>query len=313
MVKIVGVRFKPAGKIYYFDPGDLRLDIGNDVIVETARGLEYGMIVIRPKLVKEEDLISPLKPIIRVASDDDSETYLENKVKTKEAFDICDEKIKDHKLEMYLIDCEYTFDRNKLIFYFTADGRIDFRELVKDLAAIFKTRIELRQIGVRDEAKILNAIGPCGRSLCCSTWIGEFMPVSIKMAKDQGLSLNPAKISGVCGRLFCCLKYEAQGYADAVKKMPSVGWLVKDLFTEKKGKVIEVNHLLENIKVEFEDKTVGVLAEGDYKVIKASKKDNIQQANQEKLDKEALAELKNLKEKSRLESEQYNGNKFVGK
>ncbi len=294
MVKIVGVRFKPAGKIYYFDPGDLKIETGNDVIVETARGLEYGMVVIRPKLVKEEDLISPLKPIIRIASDDDSETYLENKVKTKEAYDICDEKIKDHDLEMYLIDCEYTFDRNKLIFYFTADGRIDFRELVKDLAAIFKTRIELRQIGVRDEAKILNAIGPCGRSLCCSTWIGEFMPVSIKMAKDQGLSLNPAKISGVCGRLFCCLKYEAQGYADAVKKMPSVGWLVKDLFTEKKGKVIDVNHLLENIKVEFEDKTVGVLAEGDYKVIKASKKDNSQQANQEKLDKEALAELKKL-------------------
>lgn len=294
MVKIVGVRFKPAGKIYYFDPGDLKIETGNDVIVETARGLEYGMVVIRPKLVKEEDLISPLKPIIRIASDDDAETYLENKVKTKEAYDICDEKIKDHDLEMYLIDCEYTFDRNKLIFYFTADGRIDFRELVKDLAAIFKTRIELRQIGVRDEAKILNAIGPCGRSLCCSTWIGEFMPVSIKMAKDQGLSLNPAKISGVCGRLFCCLKYEAQGYADAVKKMPSVGWLVKDLFTEKKGKVIDVNHLLENIKVEFEDKTVGVLAEGDYKVIKASKKDNSQQVNQEKLDKEALAELKKL-------------------
>ena len=294
MVKIVGVRFKPAGKIYYFDPGDLKIETGNDVIVETARGLEYGMVVIRPKLIKEEDLISPLKPIIRIASDDDAETYLENKVKTKEAYDICDEKIKDHDLEMYLIDCEYTFDRNKLIFYFTADGRIDFRELVKDLAAIFKTRIELRQIGVRDKAKILNAIGPCGRSLCCSTWIGEFMPVSIKMAKDQGLSLNPAKISGVCGRLFCCLKYEAQGYADAVKKMPSVGWLVKDLFTEKKGKVIDVNHLLENIKVEFEDKTVGVLAEGDYKVIKASKKDNSQQANQEKLDKEALAELKKL-------------------
>ena len=187
MVKIVGVRFKPAGKIYYFDPGDLKIETGNDVIVETARGLEYGMVVIRPKLVKEEDLISPLKPIIRIASDDDAETYLENKVKTKEAYDICDEKIKDHDLEMYLIDCEYTFDRNKLIFYFTADGRIDFRELVKDLAAIFKTRIELRQIGVRDEAKILNAIGPCGRSLCCSTWIGEFMPVSIKMAKDQGL------------------------------------------------------------------------------------------------------------------------------
>ena len=294
MVKIVGVRFKPAGKIYYFDPGDLKLDIGNDVIVETARGLEYGMIVIRPRMVKEEDLISPLKPIIRVANNDDAETYLENKVKTKEAYDICEEKIKDHKLEMYLIDCEYTFDRNKLIFYFTADGRIDFRELVKDLAAIFKTRIELRQIGVRDEAKILNAIGPCGRPLCCSTWIGEFMPVSIKMAKEQGLSLNPAKISGVCGRLFCCLKYEAQGYADAVKRMPSVGWLVKDTFTDRKDKVTDVNHLLETIKVEYEDKTVGVLAEGDYKIIKASKKDNAQAANQEKLDKEALAELKKL-------------------
>lgn len=294
MVKIVGVRFKPAGKIYYFDPGDLKLDIGNDVIVETARGLEYGMIVIRPRMVKEEDLISPLKPIIRVANNDDAETYLENKVKTKEAYDICEEKIKDHKLEMYLIDCEYTFDRNKLIFYFTADGRIDFRELVKDLAAIFKTRIELRQIGVRDEAKILNAIGPCGRPLCCSTWIGEFMPVSIKMAKEQGLSLNPAKISGVCGRLFCCLKYEAQGYADAVKRMPSVGWLVKDNFTDRKAKVTDVNHLLETIKVEYEDKTVGVLAEGDYKIIKASKKDNAQAANQEKLDKEALAELKKL-------------------
>lgn len=294
MVKIVGVRFKPAGKIYYFDPGDLKLDIGNDVIVETARGLEYGMIVIRPRMVKEEDLISPLKPIIRVANNDDAETYLENKVKTKEAYDICEEKIKDHKLEMYLIDCEYTFDRNKLIFYFTADGRIDFRELVKDLAAIFKTRIELRQIGVRDEAKILNAIGPCGRPLCCSTWIGEFMPVSIKMAKEQGLSLNPAKISGVCGRLFCCLKYEAQGYADAVKRMPSVGWLVKDTFTDRKAKVTDVNHLLETIKVEYEDKTVGVLAEGDYKIIKASKKDNAQTANQEKLDKEALAELKKL-------------------
>lgn len=294
MVKIVGVRFKPAGKIYYFDPGDLKLDIGNDVIVETARGLEYGMIVIRPRMVKEEDLISPLKPIIRVANNDDAETYLENKVKTKEAYDICEEKIKDHKLEMYLIDCEYTFDRNKLIFYFTADGRIDFRELVKDLAAIFKTRIELRQIGVRDEAKILNAIGPCGRPLCCSTWIGEFMPVSIKMAKEQGLSLNPSKISGVCGRLFCCLKYEAQGYADAVKRMPSVGWLVKDTFTDRKAKVTDVNHLLETIKVEYEDKTVGVLAEGDYKIIKASKKDNAQAANQEKLDKEALAELKKL-------------------
>lgn len=252
MVKIVGVRFKPAGKIYYFDPADIDIELGADVIVETSRGLEYGMVVVGPREVPEEELVSPLKPIIRIANSDDKMTYAENKDKTARAYETCEEKIKEHGLEMFLIDCEYTFDRNKLIFYFTADGRIDFRDLVKDLAAIFKTRIELRQIGVRDEAKILNSIGPCGRPLCCSTWIGEFMPVSIKMAKEQGLSLNPAKISGVCGRLFCCLKYEAQGYAEAVKKMPAVGWIVKENFDGKKGKVIDVNHLLETIKVEYE-------------------------------------------------------------
>ena len=294
MIKIVGVRFRTAGKVYYFGPKNLELKLGDHVVVETARGVELGMVAVEPKDVPDDEVVQPLKTVQRIATEDDFKRAEKNKEKEKEAFKVCQEKIKKHKLDMKLVDAEYTFDNNKLLFYFTADGRIDFRELVKDLAAIFKTRIELRQIGVRDEAKILNAIGPCGRSLCCSTWIGEFMPVSIKMAKDQGLSLNPAKISGVCGRLFCCLKYEAQGYADAVKKMPSVGWLVKDLFTEKKGKVIDVNHLLENIKVEFEDKTVGVLAEGDYKVIKASKKDNSQQANQEKLDKEALAELKKL-------------------
>lgn len=294
MVKIVGVRFKPAGKIYYFDPADIEIELGTDVIVETSRGLEYGMVVVGPKEVAEEDLVSPLKPIIRIANTDDKMTYAENKDKTERAFETCETKIKEHGLEMFLIDCEYTFDRNKLIFYFTADGRIDFRDLVKDLAAIFKTRIELRQIGVRDEAKILNSIGPCGRPLCCSTWIGEFMPVSIKMAKEQGLSLNPAKISGVCGRLFCCLKYEAQGYAEAVKKMPAVGWIVKENFDGKKGKVIDVNHLLETIKVEYEDGTVAVLSEGDYKVIKSFRKDGRDRNNDEELDAEALAELKRL-------------------
>ena len=298
MVKIVGVRFKAAGKIYYFDPAEIDLEVGVDVIVETSRGLEYGMIVVGPKEVKEEDLVSPLKPIIRLANDDDKMTYAENKDKTKIAFDICEEKIKEHELEMFLIDCEYTFDRNKLIFYFTADGRIDFRDLVKDLAAIFKTRIELRQIGVRDEAKILNSIGPCGRALCCSTWIGEFMPVSIKMAKEQGLSLNPAKISGVCGRLFCCLKYEAQGYSEAIKKMPAPGWIVKDNFDERNAKILEVNHLLETIKVEYEDKVVGILSEGDYTVVKSFKKDNSDhrrnQTSDEKLDAADLKELKKL-------------------
>lgn len=293
MVRIVGIRFKPAGKIYYFDPVDLILNIGDDVIVETSRGLEFGMMVIGPKNVEESDIITPLKPIIRLATTEDKDIYAENKIKTREAFEICESKIKSHGLEMFLIDCEYTFDRNKLIFYFTADGRIDFRDLVKDLAAIFKTRIELRQIGVRDEAKILNGIGPCGRTLCCATWIGEFMPVSIKMAKDQGLSLNPAKISGVCGRLFCCLKYESQGYAEAVKKMPASGWIVKDLFTDRKAKIIESNYLLETIKVEYEDKTIGILSEGDYKILKAFKKDN---SNGEVLDKETLAELKKLEQ-----------------
>lgn len=299
MVNIVGIRFKAAGKIYYFDPLDIELKIGDDVIVETSRGLEYGMVVIETRSVKEDDIVSPLKPIIRLATNEDSKIYQENKVKTKEATAVCQEKIKLHDLDMFLIDCEYTFDRNKLIFYFTAEGRIDFRELVKDLAAIFKTRIELRQIGVRDEAKILNGIGPCGRGLCCSNWIGEFMPVSIKMAKDQGLSLNPAKISGVCGRLFCCLKYESQGYAEAIKKMPAQGWIVKDLYDNRKAKVVEANYLLETIKVEYEDnKEFGVLSEGDYKVVKAFKKDNIKTnpIADETLDAEALAELKRLEQ-----------------
>ena len=242
MIKIVGVRFKNAGKIYYFDPVDFEIEKNIDVVVETARGLEYGKIVVGPKEIEEEKLISPLKHIIRIATEEDKAIYRENKEKAKETFEICQQKIKEHGLTMFLIDCEYTFDRNKLIFYFTAEGRIDFRELVKDLASIFKTRIELRQIGVRDEAKSIGGLGTCGRKLCCSSWLGDFQPVSIKMAKDQSLSLNPTKISGICGRLFCCLKYEHDVYVEAIEKMPVVGSVVK--VENQKGKVIEINPLL---------------------------------------------------------------------
>ena len=249
MIKIVGVRFKNAGKIYYFDPVDFEIEKNIDVVVETARGLEYGKIVVGPKEIEEEKLISPLKPIIRIATEEDKAIYRENKEKAKETFEICQQKIKEHGLTMFLIDCEYTFDRNKLIFYFTAEGRIDFRELVKDLASIFKTRIELRQIGVRDEAKSIGGLGTCGRKLCCSSWLGDFQPVSIKMAKDQSLSLNPTKISGICGRLFCCLKYEHDVYVGAIEKMPVVGSVVK--VENQKGKVIEINPLLEQLKIEF--------------------------------------------------------------
>lgn len=212
MTTVIGVRFKVAGKIYYFDPDNLDIKKEDSVIVETARGIEYGDVVIAPRDVAEEELIQPLKKVIRVATDDDKEKVKDNIRRAKEAFGICVEKIEVHKLPMKLIDVEYTFDNSKIIFFFTADGRVDFRELVKDLAAIFRTRIELRQIGVRDEAKMVGGIGPCGRVLCCKSFLGEFDPVSIKMAKEQSLSLNPAKISGVCGRLMCCLKYENDNY-----------------------------------------------------------------------------------------------------
>ncbi len=270
MINIVGVRFKNAGKIYYFDPLDFEIEENMDVVVETARGLEYGTIVVGKKEIDEESLVSPLKPIIRIATEEDTKIYKENKEKAKETFELCLQKIKEHDLTMYLIDCEYTFDRNKLIFYFTAEGRIDFRELVKDLAAIFKTRIELRQIGVRDEAKSIGGLGPCGRSLCCSTWLGDFQPVSIKMAKDQSLSLNPTKISGICGRLFCCLKYEHDVYVEAIEKVPPVGSLVK--VDNNKGRVIETNPLLEQVKVEFNDKTIKICMKDEVKVLQAPKK-----------------------------------------
>lgn len=223
MVKVIGVRFRVAGKIYFFSPGNLEISTGDHVIVETARGVEYGRVVTGPKDVEDEEVIQPLKSVIRVATEEDEQTELKNREKEKEAFQICQEKIRKHNLEMKLIDAEYTFDNNKVLFYFTADGRIDFRELVKDLAAVFRTRIELRQIGVRDETKIRGGIGICGRPLCCSTYLSEFAAVSIKMAKEQNLSLNPSKISGVCGRLMCCLTNEEETYEELNSQLPSVG------------------------------------------------------------------------------------------
>lgn len=299
MIKIVGVRFKNAGKIYYFDPVDFEIEKNRDVVVETARGLEYGKIVVGPKEIEEEKLISPLKPIIRIATEEDKAIYRENKEKAKETFEICQQKIKEHGLTMFLIDCEYTFDRNKLIFYFTAEGRIDFRELVKDLASIFKTRIELRQIGVRDEAKSIGGLGTCGRKLCCSSWLGDFQPVSIKMAKDQSLSLNPTKISGICGRLFCCLKYEHDVYVEAIEKMPVVGSVVK--VENQKGKVIEINPLLEQIKIEFNDKTIKTCLAEEVKVLHVPKKCENGccgggKCKHDDIDSETLKELRKLED-----------------
>jgi cell fate regulator YaaT (PSP1 superfamily) len=247
----VGVRFKKAGKIYYFDPDRLPIEKDSHVIVETARGVEYGKVVIGRKQVADKDVVLPLKKVIRMADERDAKQVEENKQAAKNAFSICQTKIKEHKLEMKLVDVEYTFDRNKIIFYFTADGRVDFRELVKDLASVFRTRIELRQIGVRDEAKMLGGIGPCGRLLCCSTFLGDFEPVSIKMAKDQNLSLNPAKISGLCGRLMCCLKYENDNYESTRDEMPDIGATVTTPLGE--GRVVSVNVLDQSVQVELSE------------------------------------------------------------
>ena len=248
MIKVIGVRFRTAGKIYFFDPLEFEIKRGDHVIVETARGVEYGTVVSDPKEVEEDQVIQPLKPVLRVATPKDDEQEQNNKVKEREAFKICLEKIRKHELEMKLIDAEYTFDNNKVLFYFTADGRIDFRELVKDLAAVFKTRIELRQIGVRDETKILGGIGSCGRPLCCHTHLSEFVPVSIKMAKEQNLSLNPTKISGVCGRLMCCLKHEEETYEELNRSLPNVGDFV-NCSDGVKGEVHSVNVLRQLVKV----------------------------------------------------------------
>ena len=248
MIKVTGVRFRSAGKIYYFDPAGFEIKRGDHVIVETARGVEFGTVVMGIREVEDDKVVSPLKPILRMANKKDVETVERNQEREKEAFAICQEKIQKHDLDMKLVDAEYTFDNNKVLFYFTADGRVDFRELVKDLAAVFKTRIELRQIGVRDETKILGGIGICGRPLCCHSWMPEFVPVSIKMAKEQNLSLNPTKISGTCGRLMCCLKNEQDTYEYLNSKLPGIGDYVT---TEDglKGEVASVNVLRQLVKV----------------------------------------------------------------
>ncbi|MBP3273203.1 MAG: stage 0 sporulation family protein [Ruminococcus sp.] len=286
-VKYIGVRFKKAGKIYYFAPGDISVVSGDKVIVETVRGVECGDVVLDVREMPEEQLSSPLKPIIRVATEKDMETIERNKKKEKEAFGICEEKIKKHGLKMDLVDVECTFDNNKLLFYFTAKNRVDFRELVKDLASVFRTRIELRQIGVRDEAKMLGGLGICGQPFCCSRFLGDFQPVSVKMAKEQSLSLNPTKLSGSCGRLMCCLKYESEAYEDLLKTTPKVGALVKT--SEGKGTVIDVNLLTGVLKVK-PDKSDTILT---------VKKDEVELIKDGvvKLDKNELRALKQLEGK----------------
>ena len=290
MIKVIGVRFRNVVKIYYFNPKSFQIKAGEHVIVETARGVEYGTVVIGPRDVTDDQVVQPLKDVIRVATPKDDQKAEQNAQKEKEAYKICLSKIRAHELDMKLIDVEYTFDNNKVLFYFTADGRIDFRELVKDLAAVFKTRIELRQIGVRDETKILGGIGICGRGLCCHTYLSEFVPVSIKMAKEQNLSLNPTKISGVCGRLMCCLKNEQETYEYLNKHLPNVG----DIVTTSeglKGEVQSVNVLRQIVKVIVEiddEKEVREYKPEDLKFRPKQKKDKI------KLTKEEMRELEKL-------------------
>lgn len=296
MTKVIGVRFRHAGKIYYFSPGEFEIEAGDHVIVETARGVEYGHVVIGNREVEDEKVVQPLKSVIRLATDKDDEQSISNREKEKEAYKICQEKIRKHNLDMKLIDAEYTFDNNKVLFYFTADGRIDFRELVKDLASVFRTRIELRQIGVRDETKILGGIGICGRPLCCHTHQSEFLPVSIKMAKEQNLSLNPTKISGVCGRLMCCLKHEEEIYEELNSRLPAVGEYVttKD---GMKGEVNSVNVLRQLVKVivtlENEEKEIREYKVDDLKFRPKRKKERSNNKNH--------AEDKELKELEALE------------
>lgn len=297
MIKVIGVRFRQAGKIYNFDPAGLDIKRGDNVIVETARGVEYGYVVDDIKEVEEETLVMPLKPVMRVATEEDHKKAQENTEKEKKAFKICKEKIIKHGLEMKLIDTEYTFDNNKVLFYFTADGRIDFRELVKDLAAVFKTRIELRQVGVRDETKMLGGIGVCGRPLCCNTYLSEFIPVSIKMAKEQNLSLNPTKISGICGRLMCCLKNEQEAYEHLNSNLPDVGEMVKT-FDGFKGEVVSVNVLRQKVKIVVEQNDEREIKEYSIKDLKFKpKKRKFSLADEE------LKALKGLedKEESKLD------------
>lgn len=288
MTKIVGVRFKEAGKIYHFNPAGIDIKKGDKVIVETARGIEMGEVCMGIKEISPESLSKPLKDVIRLANHEDMERVAENKKREKEAFDICLEMIKKHGLDMKLVEAEYTFDRSKVLFYFTSDGRVDFRELVKDLANRFRIRIELRQIGIRDESKMVGSVGICGRELCCSKFLGEFMPVSIKMAKEQGLSLNPTKISGTCGRLMCCLKFEQDTYEEILKVTPRQGSLVET--PDGKGTVEYVELLKGVVKVRIEDGKEAALKDynvGDIKVLRKGKKSQ----NDEKNDEEMLKAL----------------------
>ena len=298
MVKVIGVRFRTAGKIYFFNPGNFEIKQGDHVIVETARGIEYGTVIGEPKEVEEEKVVQPLKSVLRIANKKDDEQEDANRQKEKDAFKICLEKIRKHNLQMKLIDAEYTFDNNKVLFYFTADGRIDFRELVKDLAAVFKTRIELRQIGVRDETKILGGIGICGRPLCCHTHLSEFAPVSIKMAKEQNLSLNPTKISGVCGRLMCCLKNEEETYEELNRKLPNVG----DFVTTDdglKGEVQSVNVLRQLVKV--------IVDVGDEKEIQEYRADQLRFKKRHGKNRKAEASDPELKALEKLEKKDESG------
>ena len=300
MVKVIGVRFRTAGKIYFFDPGKLKISRNDHVIVETARGIEYGTVVGSPREVPPDKVIQPLKPVLRIATERDDEQEANNKKKEKEAFKICLEKIKKHGLEMKLIDAEYTFDNNKVLFYFTADGRIDFRELVKDLASVFKTRIELRQIGVRDETKILGGIGICGRELCCHSHLSEFIPVSIKMAKEQNLSLNPGKISGVCGRLMCCLKHEEETYEELNRRLPNVGDRVTtdDGF---KGEVHSVNVLRQLVKVLIDVDNEKELREYKVEQLRFRRKHRHNKVDVADEELKALEKLEREEPKSKLE------------
>ncbi len=294
MIKIIGVRFRRAGKIYFFSPADYDIRQGQHVIVETARGVEYGSVVLGPKEIEEEKVIQPLKSVIRLATQEDDEQELRNKEKEKKASEICLEKIRKHGLDMKLIGTEYTFDNNKVLFYFTADGRIDFRELVKDLASVFKTRIELRQIGVRDETKVLGGISICGRPLCCSSYLSDFVPVSIKMAKEQNLSLNPTKISGMCGRLMCCLKNEEDAYEYLNSKLPNVGEFVTTS-DGLKGEVSSVNVLKQLVKLIVEVNDEKEIREYKVEELKFKKK------KRRENDKINDAELKQLEELEKKE------------
>ncbi|MCI8991851.1 MAG: stage 0 sporulation family protein [Eubacterium sp.] len=293
MIKVIGVRFRTAGKIYYFDPKDFKIKKNDHVIVETARGVEYGLVVSGVREIEDENVVQPLKQVIRVATAEDEKREEKNRVKEKEAFAICLEKIKKHELQMKLVEAEYTFDNNKLLFYFTADGRVDFRELVKDLASVFRTRIELRQIGVRDETKILGGVGICGRPLCCHSFLSDFAPVSIKMAKEQNLSLNPTKISGVCGRLMCCLKNEEETYEYLTSRLPNIGDKVT-ASDGNRGEVQSVSVLRQTVKVMVEHDDEKELLEYPVKQLKFRTKKKKERLN---LTKEELKELAKLEDK----------------